>query len=72
MSMTDHAVAVDVEIRAADDRLMWSGEWSFLSANVKWQSYRTDTQTTINAGTYTIKITPKEDVPFYFDWVKVK
>ena len=72
MNMGDHAIEADVEIRAADNRLMWSGIWSFLSANVKWQSLRTDTQTTINAGEYTIKITPKENESFYFDWVKVK
>lgn len=72
MSMTDKPVDADVEIRAADNRLMWSGEWTFLPANIKWQSLRTDTQTTINAGTYTISLKLKEDVTFYFDWLKVK
>ena len=72
MNMSDRAVEADVEIRAADNRLIWNGKWSFLPANIKWQSFRTDTQTTINAGEYTIKITPNENVQFYFDWVKVQ
>lgn len=72
MSMTEEPVVADVEIRAADDRLMWAGKWTFLPANIKWQSLRTDTQTTINAGKYTISIKPEKDVTFYFDWLKVK
>ncbi len=72
MNMANHEVDADVEILAADGRLMWDGTWTFPSANIKWKSFRTDTQTTINAGTYTIKITPKEKVPLYFDWVKVQ
>jgi hypothetical protein len=51
---------------------MWEGEWSFRVADVKWQSMRTDTQTTINAGTYTILITPKARGPLYIDWVRVQ
>ncbi len=72
MNMANHEVDADVEILAADGRLMWDGSWTFPSANIKWKSFRTDTQTTINAGTYTIKITPKEKGPLYFDWVKVQ
>jgi hypothetical protein len=62
----------DVRIMAADNREMWSGEWIFPSTPDKWKSYRTDTQTTINAGTYYIEITPKTEGPLYFDWVKVQ
>lgn len=72
MNMADHNIDADIEILAADGRLMWSGEWTFPAANIKWKSFRTDTQTTINAGTYTIKVTPHEKGPLYFDWLKVQ
>nr|MDA3879974.1 malectin domain-containing carbohydrate-binding protein [Prolixibacteraceae bacterium] len=62
----------DVEILAADGRLMWAGEWIFPPTPPKWKSYVTNTQTVINAGTYTIKISPREKGPLYFDWVKVQ
>lgn len=62
-----------VQIIAADGRLMWSGDWVFPPTPADdWKSYRTNTQTTINAGTYTLKITPYSNGPLYFDWVKVQ
>ncbi len=61
-----------VKILAADGREMWAGEWTFPATPDKWKSYRTDTQTTINAGTYTIMITPKGRGALYFDWLKVQ
>ncbi len=72
MNMSDKNMEMDVEILANDGRLMWQGEWTLPSAPIKWKSFRTDTQTTINAGTYTIKMTPKGNGPVYFDWVKVQ
>ncbi len=72
MNMSDVDMPMDVEILANDGRIMWQGEWILRSAPIKWKSFRTDTQTTINAGTYTIKMTPKQKGPVYFDWVKVQ
>ncbi len=72
MNMSGTPVDLDVEILANDNRLMWSGTWQLPSAPIKWKSFRTDTQTTINAGTYTIKMTPKSNADIYFDWVKVQ
>lgn len=72
INLSGKNLEADVEILAADGREMWSGVWTFPATPDQWKSYRTDTQTTINAGTYTIKITPKGKGPLYFDWVKVQ
>ncbi|WP_346863406.1 malectin domain-containing carbohydrate-binding protein [uncultured Draconibacterium sp.] len=72
INLSGDELKADVRIMAADNREMWSGEWIFPSTPDKWKSYRTDTQTTINAGTYYIEITPKTEGPLYFDWVKVQ
>jgi len=63
---------VEVRIVAADNREMWSGTWTLPATPDKWRSFRTDTQTTINAGTYTIEITPKVKGALYIDWLKVQ
>ncbi|HPR30990.1 MAG TPA: malectin domain-containing carbohydrate-binding protein [Prolixibacteraceae bacterium] len=70
LSGTD--LPVHAEIVANDGRLMWSGEWVFLPTPNEWKSFRTDTQTTINAGTYSIKLTPKGKGPLYIDWIEVQ
>jgi hypothetical protein len=72
MNMGNEELPVHAVILSDDNRVMWEGEWSFRVADVKWQSMRTDTQTTINAGTYTILITPKARGPLYIDWVRVQ
>ncbi|MFA9390232.1 MAG: malectin domain-containing carbohydrate-binding protein [Prolixibacteraceae bacterium] len=72
INLSGDELVVDVRIVAADDRVMWSGEWIFPATPNKWKSFRTDTQTTINAGTYYIEIKPKTTGPFYIDWVKVQ
>jgi hypothetical protein len=65
-------ITVDGEIVAADGRMVWSGEWVFPVADIKWKSLRTDTQTTINAGKYTLRLKPRKQGPFYFDWMKIQ
>ena len=72
INISGNELKADVRIVAADGREMWAGEWTFPATPNKWKSFRTDTQTTINAGTYTIKITPKNMGPLYLDWVKVQ
>ncbi|WP_297088017.1 malectin domain-containing carbohydrate-binding protein [uncultured Draconibacterium sp.] len=72
INLSGDELNADVKIIAADGRVMWAGEWTFPATPDKWKSYRTDTQTTINAGTYTIEITPKGEGDFYVDWLKVQ
>ncbi|WP_340114687.1 malectin domain-containing carbohydrate-binding protein [Maribellus mangrovi] len=72
INLSGSELKADIQILAADGREMWTGEWTFLPTPNKWKSFRTDTQTTINAGAYTIKITPKSKGPLYLDWVKVQ
>ncbi|WP_206081905.1 malectin domain-containing carbohydrate-binding protein [Maribellus sediminis] len=72
INLSGSELKADIQILAADGREMWAGEWTFLPTPNQWKSFRTDTQTTINAGTYTIKITPKSNGPLYLDWVKVQ
>lgn len=72
MNKSDDDITVDGEIVAADGRVVWKGEWLFPVADVKWKSLRTDTQTTINAGTYVLRLIPREKGPFYFDWMKLQ
>jgi beta-galactosidase len=63
---------VKVEIVSSDGRIMWSGEWMFPSTPQQWKTYRNDTQSIINAGTYTIWFTPTGNAPLWFDWMKVQ
>ncbi len=63
---------VTMEIISADGRKVWKGVQEFLSSGKKWQSHRTDTQTTINAGTYILRLTPNENSPLYIDWLKIQ
>lgn len=72
VNLSGEDMKTDVQIVAADGRVMWAGEWTFMPTSNQWESFRTDTQTTINAGTYTIKITPREKGPLYLDWMKVQ
>ncbi|MFB6343745.1 malectin domain-containing carbohydrate-binding protein [Saccharicrinis sp. FJH62] len=65
-------VPVEAEIRAADGRLIWKGEYVFPVADVKWRGMRTDTQTTINAGTYTLRLKALKQGPLYFDYLRTQ
>jgi len=68
----DTVLRVTMEIISADGREIGQRVLDFLPSGKKWQSHRTDTQTIINAGTYTLRITPKDNSPLYIDWLKVQ
>lgn len=72
MNMGTEDVPVRAEIVAADGRMVWEGQYVFPVANVKWRGMRTDTQTTINAGTYTLRLRSLMQGPLYFDYLKVQ
>lgn len=72
MNCSGGELPAHVVILSDDKRIMWEGDWSFRTADVKWQSMLSNTQTIINAGTYTMKITPKKKGPLYFDRIKVQ
>lgn len=72
VNLSENELDADIRIVSKDGRLMWKGVWTFPPTPNKWKSYRNDTQTVINAGTYYIQITPKSKGPLYFDWMKVQ
>lgn len=72
INLTNSEAPVDVEIVDASHNIIWSGEWTIPSTPEKWKTYKNDTQTTINAGTYTLKLTPKQKGPLFVDWIKVQ
>ncbi len=72
LNQSGHEVKVDMSIRGTDGTLMWKGPVTLSATNEKWQSLRTDTQTTINAGTYTLKMELAEKGPVCFDFLKVQ
>ena len=72
MNMSGETMPALMEIISVDGTVQWKGDIEFPAADIKWKSKKTDTQTTINAGTYRLRITPKKKGTMYFDWVKVQ
>ncbi|HLW06674.1 MAG TPA: malectin domain-containing carbohydrate-binding protein [Marinilabiliaceae bacterium] len=72
MNMSDSTMPVKMEIVSLDETIQWSGIVEFPSASEKWKSKRTDTGTTINAGTYKIRLSSLKNGKFYFDWLQVQ
>ncbi len=66
------ALKAEMCITSIDGREMWRGPVSLNQPGEKWKSFRTDTQTTINAGTYKLKLTLLEPGPVYFNSLKIQ
>ncbi|HKJ40897.1 MAG TPA: malectin domain-containing carbohydrate-binding protein [Sunxiuqinia sp.] len=69
---TGKTLTAEMTIRSLDGTLVWQGPMQFRYYGDKWQSLRTDTQTTINAGTYHLRLTLKEKGPLYFNFLKIQ
>lgn len=69
---TMKTLTAEMTIRALDGTLVWQGPMEFHYYGNRWQSLRTDTQTTINAGTYHLRLTLKEKGPLYFNFLKIQ
>jgi beta-galactosidase len=72
MTMAGKEMPVHMEIISDEGTLQWEGDVMFPGADYKWQSRKTDTRTTINAGTYKLRLTTTKPSAFYFDWLKVQ
>lgn len=72
MNYSGNTMPVFMEIISVDGTVQWKGDIEFPAADIKWKSKKTDTQTTINAGRYKLRLTPKKPGRMYFDWVKVQ
>lgn len=66
------ALQMEMSIRGLDGTLMWKGPVTFEPSGEKWKSLRTDTQTTINAGTYLLKLSLTQAEPIYFNFLKIQ
>lgn len=69
---SDKSFMVQMSIISLDGRVMWKGPLEFIPSGGKWKSLRTDTQTTINAGTYNMHISLLDDGPLYFNFLKIQ
>jgi len=63
---------VEMSITAADGILVWKGPLELNQPGKKWKSLRTDTQTTINAGTYKLKLSLLDSEKVYFNSLKIQ
>jgi hypothetical protein len=66
------ALKAEMSITSIDGREMWRGPVCLDQPGEKWKSFRTDTQTTINAGIYKLKLTLLEPGPAYFNSLKIQ
>lgn len=72
MNPTEKSLMVEMSIVSRDGRLMWQGPLEFLPTGERLKSLRTDTQTTINAGTYNIRFRLIDDGPIGFNFMKIQ
>ena len=72
MNQDGQSLEAEMSILAIDGRLMWKGNVELNQPGAKWKSLRTDTKTTINAGTYKLKLSLKEPGPVYFNFLKIQ
>jgi hypothetical protein len=72
LNPTEKSLMVEMSIVSRDGRLMWQGPLEFLPSGEKLKSLRTDTQTTINAGTYSIRFKLIEGGPIGFNFLKIQ
>jgi hypothetical protein len=61
-----------MEILSHDGILQWGGTVEYVSSPEKWRTMRTDTHETINAGTYTLRLSTLQPGALYIDWLNVQ
>ncbi|MGE4587250.1 MAG: malectin domain-containing carbohydrate-binding protein [Mangrovibacterium sp.] len=66
------SLMMDMSITSLDGRLMWKGPLQFIPTGKKWKSLRTDTRTTINAGTYTLQLRMLHNRSAAFTMIKIQ
>lgn len=72
MNTTDDILPVRMEILSHDGILQWGGTVEYVSSPEKWRTMRTDTHETINAGTYTLRLSTLQPGALYIDWLNVQ
>ncbi|WP_423128276.1 malectin domain-containing carbohydrate-binding protein [Gaoshiqia sp. Z1-71] len=72
LNPAEKSLMVEMSIVSRDGRVMWQGPLEFLPSGGKLKSLRTDTQTTINAGTYTIRFKLLDGGPIGFNFLKIQ
>ncbi|MCA1744389.1 MAG: DUF4982 domain-containing protein, partial [Bacteroidales bacterium] len=72
MNMTPGVMPGQMEILSHDGILQWSGTVEYVSSPDKWRTMRTDTHETINAGTYTLRLSTLKPGALYIDWLNVQ
>lgn len=65
-------VPVTLTIESIDGRPMSEQQIIFEPSGDRWRSYRTDTGSIINAGTYHLRITLEGERPMWFEFLKVQ
>ncbi len=69
---SEQDIPVKLTIESIDGRPMSDQEIVFEPSGDRWRSYRTDTGSIINAGTYKLRLTLKGKEPMWFEFVKVQ
>jgi hypothetical protein len=67
-----HPLQAEMSISGLDGTLAWKGSLKLEPTGDRWRSLRTDTQTTINAGIYRLRISLLEEGPIYFNQLKIQ
>ena len=66
MGLSEQSFQMEMSILTLDGTEIWKGQVVFDQPGDKWKSLRTDTHTTINAGTYKLKLSLDKEGPGLF------
>ena len=66
------ALQMEMSICGLDGTVMWKGPVTLEPSGEKWKSLRTDSHTTINAGTYKLKLSMLNVGSVYFNYLKIQ